>query len=61
MYLLISQKTVVGLRTQVYQTTLVTLNLITYAGLEEHRDNNNVTNDIKSWVNNDLKKVILII
>lgn len=61
MYLLISQKTVVGLRTQVYQMTLVTLHLITYAGLEEHRDNNNVTNDIKSWVNNDLKKVILII
>lgn len=59
--LLISQKIVMGLRTQVYQMTLVTLNLITYEELEEHCDNNNVTNDIKSWFNNDLKKVILII
>ena len=41
--------------------TLVTLNLITYEELEGHCDNNNVTNDIKSWFNNDLKKVILII
>lgn len=58
--MLISQKTVVGLRTQVYQMTLVTLSLITYEELEEHCDNN-VSNDIKSWFNNDLKKVILII
>ena len=41
--------------------TLVTLKLVTYAELVEHRDNNNVTNDIKSWFNNDLKELILII
>lgn len=41
--------------------TLVTLKIVTYAELEEHRDNNNVTNDIKSWFNNDLKELILII
>lgn len=40
--------------------TPVTLSLITYEELEEHCDNN-VSSDIKSWFNNDLKKVILII
>ena len=39
----------VGLRTQVYQMPLVPLNLITSEELEKRCDNNNVTNDIKSW------------
>lgn len=50
-----------GLRTQVYQVTLVPLNLIGSQELERHCDKNNATNNIKSCLYPDLNKIILII
>jgi hypothetical protein len=61
MYLLISQKARVGLRTQVYQVTLVPLNLIGSQELERHSDKNNAINNIKARLYADLNKIILII